>query len=107
MEKMSLSFSCLVLVSMVLQLSTVQHSSRLNYGTFFSVGEYFLAELIESQDSSHQTIVAEVEGRAVGFMSISSEVDVEFLNDCYQLEPFHGLKQPLDTDEVQTISTEG
>ena len=74
---------------------------------FFFSGEYFLAELIESQDSSHQTIVAEVEGRAVGFMSISSEVDVEFLNECYQLEPFHGLKQPLDTDEVQTISTEG
>lgn len=70
-------------------------------------GEYFLAELIESQDSSHQTVVAEVEGRAVGFMSISSEVDVEFLNECYQLEPFHGLKQPQDTDEVQTISTEG
>ena len=74
---------------------------------FSSVGEYFLAELIESQDSSHQTIVAEVEGRAVGFMSITSEVDVEFLNECYQLEPFHGLKQPMDTDEVQTISTEG
>ena len=40
-------------------------------------------------------------------MSITSEVDVEFLNECYQLEPFHRLKQPMDTDEVQTISTEG
>ena len=63
--------------------------------------------MIESQDSSHQTIVAEVEGQAVGFMSISSEVDVEFLSECYQLEPFHALKQAQDTDEVQTISTEG
>ena len=71
------------------------------------VGEYFLAELIESQDSNHKTIVAEVEGQAVGFMSVSCDVDVDFLNDCYQLEPFHSLKQPLDTDEVQTISTEG
>lgn len=72
-----------------------------------SLGEYFLAEMIESQDSSHQTIVAEVDGRAVGFMSISSEVDVEFLNEVYQLEPFHGLKQQQETDEVLTISTEG
>ena len=74
-------------------------------GTF--TGEYFLAEIIESQDSCHQTIVAEVNGHAVGFMSISSEVDVEFLNDCYQLESFHGLKHPQDSDEVQTVSTEG
>ena len=71
------------------------------------VGEYFLAELIESQDSFHQTIVAEVNGQAIGFMSITSEVDVEFLNECYQLESFHGLKHPQDSDEVQTISTEG
>ena len=92
-------------ISSVLHLSIVQlSSSTIEY---FFVGEYFLAELIESQDSSHQTIVAEVDGRAVGFMSVSSEVDVEFLNECYQLEPFHGLKQPQDTDEIQTISTEG
>lgn len=70
-------------------------------------GEYFLAELIESQDSHHKTIVAEVEGHAIGFMSVSCEVDVDFLTSCYQLESFHGLKQPLDSDEVQTVSTEG
>lgn len=72
-----------------------------------SIGEYFLAELIESQDDYHKTVVAEVGGEAVGFMSISSQVDVEFLNDCYQLESFHGLKCPQDADEVQTVSTEG
>lgn len=73
----------------------------------YSVGEYFLAEMIESQDEHHQTLVAEVSGRAVGFMSVSSEVDIDYLNECYQLESFHGLKHPEDSDEVQTISTDG
>lgn len=82
-------------------------SNKLVHVYFIPVGEYFLAELIESQDDHHKTVVAEVEGRAVGFMSISSEVDVEFLNECYQLESFHGLKYSQESDEVQTVTTEG
>lgn len=63
--------------------------------------------MIESQDASHKTIIAEVDGRAVGFLCITSEVNVDFLNECYQLESFHGLKHPQDSDEVQSVSTEG
>lgn len=32
---------------------------RVNY-SIFTVGDYFIAELIESQDKDHQTVVAEV-----------------------------------------------
>jgi len=63
-------------------------------------GEHFLAELIASQDDHHKTIVADVAGKAVGFLSVSTELDVDLLNTCYQLEPFHGLRHPSDADEA-------
>lgn len=39
-------------------------------------------------------------GKAVGFLSVSTELDVDLLNTCYQLEPFHGLRHPSDADEA-------
>ncbi|XP_014784216.1 cilia- and flagella-associated protein 61 [Octopus bimaculoides] len=56
-------------------------------------GDYYLAELIESQNEEMQCIVAEVNDYAVGLMSINSNVDVEFLNSSYNLEVFHSLEQ--------------
>ena len=43
----------------------------------------------------------------MGFLSVSSEVDIELLNSLYQLEPFHCLKKPQQSDEVQSVSTYG
>lgn len=40
-------------------------------------------------------------------MSVTTVVDAEFLNNCYQLEPFHGLKHPTETDETYSVSTMG
>ncbi len=34
-------------------------------------------------------------------------MDVDLLNSYYQLEPFHGLKRPVDEDETQSVSTSG
>ena len=93
----------------------------------FILGEFFLAELIESQDESHKTIVADVSnltlstyhsmtvhtmcsqvgGHAIGFLSVTTQVDVDLLNFCYQLEPFHGLKRPVEEDEIRSITTLG
>lgn len=42
----------------------------------------------------------QVAGKAVGFLSVSTELDVDLLNTCYQLEPFHGLRHPSDADEA-------
>ncbi|XP_064621787.1 cilia- and flagella-associated protein 61-like isoform X2 [Lineus longissimus] len=75
-------------------------------------GDYFLAELIEAQDEDMQCLVAEeisitetehttvVEGTAVGFMSICSEVNVNLLNECFELGPFHGLRKEHPDDVV-------
>ncbi|KAK7506894.1 hypothetical protein BaRGS_00001745 [Batillaria attramentaria] len=51
-------------------------------------GEYFLAELIE------------VEGSAVGFLSISNDVNFPMLNECFELGPFHGLRKPHPDDHT-------
>ena len=42
----------------------------------------------------------QVEGTAVGFMSVSDEVNVDLLNECYELGPFHGLRKPHPDDEL-------
>ncbi|XP_055494965.1 cilia- and flagella-associated protein 61 [Leucoraja erinacea] len=54
-------------------------------------GEYFLAELIEAQDETNHAAVCEVNNMAVGFMSVCSEVNVDLLNSCFDLRPFHGF----------------
>lgn len=55
-------------------------------------GDYYVAELIEAQDEHMHCLVAEVGGFAVGLMSISDNVDLDFLNQNYDLGIFHGLR---------------
>ncbi|XP_076786025.1 cilia- and flagella-associated protein 61 isoform X4 [Arvicanthis niloticus] len=61
-------------------------------------GEYFLAELIEAQDEDHHAVVCEVEGKAVGFMSVCSSVNLPLLHECFDLGPFHGFCVPHPDD---------
>ncbi|XP_018118396.1 cilia- and flagella-associated protein 61 isoform X2 [Xenopus laevis] len=61
-------------------------------------GEFFLAELIEAQDEQNHAIVCEDKGKAVGFMSVSSEINARLLQDCFDLGPFHGLCKPNPDD---------
>ena len=78
--------------------------------------------MIEAQDESHRTIVADVSvtlilyhlgviitqqvnGRGVGFVSVTTEVDLDLLNTCFHLAPYHGLHKPSNDDEI--ISVEG
>ncbi|XP_019642271.1 PREDICTED: cilia- and flagella-associated protein 61-like [Branchiostoma belcheri] len=64
-------------------------------------GDYFLAELIEAQDDNNHCVIAEVEGTAVGFMSISNEVNTSLLAECFELGPFHGLCTPHPDDILE------
>ncbi|XP_027479776.1 cilia- and flagella-associated protein 61 isoform X2 [Zalophus californianus] len=64
-------------------------------------GEYFLAELIEAQDEENHAVVCEVEGVAVGFMSVCSRVNMQLLHECFDLGPFHGLCIPHPDDVLQ------
>uniref|UniRef100_A0A8C8Z7A0 Cilia and flagella associated protein 61 n=1 Tax=Prolemur simus TaxID=1328070 RepID=A0A8C8Z7A0_PROSS len=65
-------------------------------------GEYFLAELIEAQDEENHAVVCEVEGLAVGFMSVCSRVNMELLHACFDLGPFHGLCFPHPDDVLES-----
>lgn len=68
-------------------------------------GEYFLAELIEAQNEHMQCLIAEVDGSAVGFMSISDDVNFHMLNECFELGPFQGLRKPHADDETMPPPT--
>ncbi|NWW89177.1 CFA61 protein, partial [Rhynochetos jubatus] len=54
-------------------------------------GEYFLADLLECQDEENQAVVCEDGDTAVGLMSLSSQVNISLLQECFHLQPFHGL----------------
>jgi thioredoxin reductase len=69
-------------------------------------GEFFIAEMIESQDKSHRTIVSEVNGLACGFASITTDVDMDVLNSCFDLEPFCGLCKTPTQDTRPEPSTQ-
>lgn len=57
-------------------------------------GEYFIAELIEAQNDENKALVAEVDGRAVGLMCLTSDVDTNVLSQCFQLDPYDNLLKP-------------
>lgn len=57
-------------------------------------GEFFLADIIASSaldETPQEALVAEVHGRAVGLIVVSSEVDIPILQDCFDLQPYGGL----------------
>jgi len=104
-----------------ISINTLCHIRQCNH-TSYTVGDYFIAELIEAQDDTHRTIVADVsviahsspqdhleqvDGRAVGFISLTTEVDLDLLNSCFDLAPYHGLCKPSDDDEVVSIEGVG
>ncbi|XP_063727763.1 cilia- and flagella-associated protein 61-like isoform X1 [Symsagittifera roscoffensis] len=68
-------------------------------------GDYFVAELIDSQDEKHHALCAEKGGRAVGFISLSSDVNVDLLNQAFELGPFHGLRKPHKDDVLEPSKT--
>ncbi|NXD20754.1 CFA61 protein, partial [Spelaeornis formosus] len=61
-------------------------------------GEYLLVDLIEREGEENQAAVCEVDGTAVGFMSLCSHVDISLFQECFDLDPFHGLCKPHPED---------
>ena len=45
--------------------------------------------------------IRQVAGTAIGFMSVSDEVNVNLLNQCFELGPFHGLRKEHPDDVTQ------
>lgn len=75
-------------------------------------GEFFIADLIatlnltrritKGSKSEGKAIVGQVGDRAVGLMSISTEIDYKLLNNCFELDVYDNL---LKGDLVQAIQT--
>ncbi|XP_071403684.1 cilia- and flagella-associated protein 61 [Pithys albifrons albifrons] len=64
-------------------------------------GEYQLVHLMECQGEDNPAAVCEVDGTAVGFMSLCSQVNVSLFQECFDLGPFHGLCKPHPEDVLQ------
>ena len=62
-------------------------------------GEFFLAELIESQNEHNHSLVAEVNERAVGLMNVTDEIDIRLLQKCFDLSLYDGLRKPREGEE--------
>uniref|UniRef100_A0AAZ3STH0 Cilia- and flagella-associated protein 61 N-terminal domain-containing protein n=1 Tax=Oncorhynchus tshawytscha TaxID=74940 RepID=A0AAZ3STH0_ONCTS len=67
-----------------------------------SYGPYFLAELIEAQDEENHSAVCKNEGTAVGFISVSGDINLKLLKECFELGPFNRLYQPSPEDLIET-----
>jgi hypothetical protein len=57
-------------------------------------GEYFIAELIAAQNENNKALVAQVKDKAVGLMGLTSEVDVNLLHQCFELDQYDNLLKP-------------
>eukprot|EP00794_Sanderia_malayensis_P017621 gene17621-19375_t len=64
-------------------------------------GDFFLSDLIEAEDDNNKSIVADVDGTSFGFMSLCTDVNLDILNKCFELEPFNGLKSMPRKDQVK------
>eukprot|EP00928_Gymnodinium_smaydae_P086928 TRINITY_DN71311_c0_g1_i1.p1 TRINITY_DN71311_c0_g1~~TRINITY_DN71311_c0_g1_i1.p1 ORF type:complete len:1571 (+),score=434.65 TRINITY_DN71311_c0_g1_i1:635-4714(+) len=64
-------------------------------------GDYFIAELIEAQNEENKALVAEVDGRAVGLMCFTSDVDVNVLAQCFQVDPYDNLLKPRTMQRIR------
>ncbi|XP_077972543.1 cilia- and flagella-associated protein 61-like [Styela clava] len=77
---------------------------RLNDNLTQTYGDHFLAELIEAQDEDNHALVAEVGGKAIGFISMCSHVNIDLLQKEYELASFHGLRKPHPDDKLKDDS---
>lgn len=64
-------------------------------------GEYFIAELIASQNETNQSLVAQVKDKAVGLMGLTKEVDLKLLHKCFELDTYDNLLKQDYMDAIR------
>eukprot|EP00002_Diphylleia_rotans_P023592 TRINITY_DN4643_c0_g2_i2.p1 TRINITY_DN4643_c0_g2~~TRINITY_DN4643_c0_g2_i2.p1 ORF type:complete len:782 (-),score=162.13 TRINITY_DN4643_c0_g2_i2:1542-3887(-) len=67
--------------------STQSESLRERYG------EFFLANILSMETEGSGTLVAEAEGKAVGLLSLTTEVDLDSLFEHFDLTQYHGFEK--------------
>ena len=68
-------------------------------------GEFFLAEVIEAQNESNKAWVAEMDGRVLGLMSVTTDLGEEVFRQCFDLSSYDGFTRFTNTSEVRTKGT--
>nr|CEL69902.1 TPA: hypothetical protein BN1204_056000 [Neospora caninum Liverpool] len=68
-------------------------------------GEFFLAELIGGQDDRNKCLAAEADGFAVGLASFTTDIDINFLNNCFELENYDFLVDREYMNKIRTTRT--
>ncbi|CAL7938183.1 unnamed protein product [Xylocopa violacea] len=68
-------------------------------------GEFYVSEMIRHPDDCRQLIVSEDDdGVATGVMFLNSTIDVETLNENFELGPYNGLRKPHKDDRFPSES---
>ncbi|XP_078130908.1 cilia- and flagella-associated protein 61 [Sander vitreus] len=65
---------------------------------------YFLAELIEAQDEKNHSAVCEGDGVAMGFIRVTSDVDLKRLHDSFELSGIDGLYEPQQVKQDEAAA---
>lgn len=64
-------------------------------------GEYYISEMIRNPDSSRQLIIGEdADGSVAGVMCLNSTIDVDLLNENFELTPYNGLRKSHENDKT-------
>ncbi|KAF6770134.1 hypothetical protein AHF37_10685 [Paragonimus kellicotti] len=63
-------------------------------------GNYYIAELVEAQNEELKCVVIECDRKAVGFVSATKRINLEGLNECYDLTLFNGFRKPHPKDNL-------
>ncbi|KAJ3140086.1 hypothetical protein HK100_010584 [Physocladia obscura] len=66
--------------------------------------DHFLAELLESKDENTKTLVADIAGTVVGFMSLTSAVDQTLLAKTFDLDAFDNLIKDVPPEILATAN---
>ncbi|XP_014487917.1 PREDICTED: uncharacterized protein LOC106751534 isoform X1 [Dinoponera quadriceps] len=70
-------------------------------------GEYYISEMIRYPDGCRQLIIGEdVDGSAAGVMCLSSTIDIDLLNENFELTAYHGFRKAREDDEEPTYVAE-
>lgn len=64
-------------------------------------GDYFIAELIAKQNETLKSLSAQVNDKAVGLLTIKSDIMINDLWPCFELDPYDNLLDPLYMDIVR------
>lgn len=66
-------------------------------------GEYYISEMIRNPDSCRQMIIGEdADGSVAGVMCLNSTIDVDLLNENFELTPYNGLRKSHENDKATT-----